>query len=541
MMKRAMIAFGVMIIVCLSISACKKKPAVKVIARGAPIKGANGLYFDKHDRLHIGSVFGREIVVMDPDSGKILDRIGPDRGVDTPDDVTFGPDGSLCWTAIMTGEVGRLTPDGKKVAVAQQLVGANPIAFSQDGRLFVALDFLGKGLYELDPSGAKLPRPIDEQLVDFNAFDFGPDGKLYGPLVSAGKIISVDVDSGAKRIVAEGFKVPSAVKFDMQGRLFALDQTQGKVFLVNPANGQKVEYASLEPGLDNLAFDSRGRLFVSNANTGAIYEVRADRNVRIVSPGGMTCVDGIAVLPRSNGESIYVPTGFGIVEFDGQTGKQRGFVQALLHSSPLQIPITLAANGSKLVTSSLYANVVQIWDPATTNIIQTFTGVASPTNAISFQGDIVAAELGTNPPRVVRISMANPATRTTLAELKVPIGLAATAQDLWASDRAAGTVVQIIKEGQQLKQPSVVASGLKGPEGMAVAPDGSLLVVESQAGKLSRIDLRSGMVSSVAEKLELGSPGPAALPTWNFDGVAVGPSGAIYIGGDKANVIYRIQ
>jgi len=36
------------------------KPAVEVIARGAAIKGANGLFFDNRDRLHIGSVLGEK-------------------------------------------------------------------------------------------------------------------------------------------------------------------------------------------------------------------------------------------------------------------------------------------------------------------------------------------------------------------------------------------------------------------------------------------------------------------------------------------------
>ena len=142
------------------------------------------------------------------------------------------------------------------------------------------------GLYELDPNGVKPPRAIDEKLVDFNGFDFGPDGKLYGPIFIGGKLVSIDVDSGAMRTVAEGFMMPAAAKFDAQGRLFALDQAGGKVYLVNPASGEKTVYATIEPGLDNLAFDSKGRLFVSNANTAAIYEVRADGTVRTVSPGG---------------------------------------------------------------------------------------------------------------------------------------------------------------------------------------------------------------------------------------------------------------
>jgi LPXTG-motif cell wall-anchored protein len=513
-----------------------------VIARGAPLESANGLYFDKHDRLHIASVGGREIVVMDPANGNILDRIGPERGVETPDDVTIGPDGSLYWTALLVGEVAKLTPDGKKVTVAQNLSGANPITFSDDGRLFVARDFMGDGLYELDPSGAKPPRPIDEKLQGLNAFDFGPDGKLYGPLYFGGKLVAIDVDSGAMRTVAEGFTTPSAVKFDPQGRLFALDQAQGKVFLVDPASGAKTEYATIEPGLDNLAFDSRGQLFISNNDTAAVYEVRSDRTVRTVSPGGLNTIGGIAVVPRADGESVYVPSVFTVAELDGRTGQQRSLVHAVLGASPLRSPMTLAADGTRLVTSSWFGNAVQAWDPATNTVSAEYTDVAVPFNAIGFQGDIVVAELGTKPARVTRISAANPAARTTLAELGLPAGLAATTQDLWATDWAAGTVVQIVKGGQQVTPPAVVASGLKGPEGLAAAPDGSLLVVESLAGRLSRINQSSGSVSLVAEGLNVGAPGPANMPPlWILDGVAVGPSGAIYVGGDKANEVYRID
>jgi len=87
-----------------------------------------------------------------------------------------------------------------------------------------------------------------------------------------------------------------------------------------------------------------------------------------------------------------------------------------------------------------------------------------------------------------------------------------------------------------------VATDLAFPEGLAVAPDGSLLVVETGVGRLSRIDLVTGEVSTVAVGLELGAEGAKDYPpTWIFNGVAVGPSGAIYVTGDIANVLYRIE
>ncbi len=539
-MKRTYITIIAIIISIILISACKKGPTIRVIARGAPIKGAFGINVDKRDRLYIASL--REIVVMDPDNGRILDRLGPDRGVEGADDLAFGPDGSLYWTVPPTGEVSRLTPDGKKITVAQGLRGANPITFSDDGRLFVALrDAVGKGLFELDPDGVKPPRPVNKDLVALNAFDFGPDGKLYAPFYFDGRIVAIDVQSGKTRPVAEGFKLLPGVKFDPEGRLFAVDQTQGSVFLVNTQSGEKIKYATVEPGISNLVFDSKGRLFVCN-DSGAVYEVYANGRVRTISPGGITNVVGIAVMPRVDGESVYVPTIFlGIVEFDGSTGKQRSFINEFDRASPLEMPMTLAPDGKRLIISSLFANSVQVWDPASNTVSTEYTNVTSPTNAIRFQGDIVVAEMGTSPPRVSRISAVDPGIRTTLAEMQLPVGLAAGANDLWASDWAAGTVVQIVKKGRLLSPPSVVARNLKGPEGIAIEANGNLLVVESSIGRLSRIDPQSGAISTVADNLALGSPQLIGIPFGTFDGVAVGPSGAVYVGGDKANVVYRIQ
>ena len=43
------------------------------------------------------------ILVIDPDTGEILKRLGPEVGVDGPDDLAFGPDGSIYWTDFSQG------------------------------------------------------------------------------------------------------------------------------------------------------------------------------------------------------------------------------------------------------------------------------------------------------------------------------------------------------------------------------------------------------------------------------------------------------
>jgi sugar lactone lactonase YvrE len=531
-------------------------PRAPVLARGAALHGANGVMFDRHDRLFVASVTGREIVVMDPRTGAILDRLGPNRGVEGPDDLTFGPDGALYWTSYFTGVVGRRTPDGTVSTLAQLPPGVGAITFSDDGRLFVAASFPVPGgvdaLYELDPNGATPPRLITQGLGGLNAMDWGSDGLLYGPLSAHGQVVRINVDSGAITPVAAGFGLPTAAKFDSRGRLHVVDQLRtdplhgkrGEVVRVDLATGDKTVIAALEPGLDNLAFDSHDRLFVSHFQDGFIAEVERDGQVRMVSRAGMILPGGVAALPRGgDGESVFVADLFSLRELDARTGQQRGIERGVVGVSPLLSPVfTVAPDGGNLLLSSAFGGAVQVWDPAAHAPVATYFGFTEPLNAIRFQGDLIVAEQGGS---VVRAQGANPAERATLAVgLGVPAGLAATEDDLWVGEWATGRVLQLVADGQPLAPPRVVAQRLAAPEGLAVAPDHrSLLVVESGAGRLVRIELATGRVRSVAEGLALGAQGISGLAptTWGFNGVAVGQSGAIYVSGDKANLLYRLD
>ena len=122
----------------------------------------------------MASVVSKTIFHLDKEDGTIKQEYSIADSILGQDDLTFGPDGSMYWTDILNGEVGRRTPDG---SVTKQFValGVNPITFSDDGRLFIALDFLGDGLYELDPDLSDPPRLILSDLGWLNAM-----GKALG-------------------------------------------------------------------------------------------------------------------------------------------------------------------------------------------------------------------------------------------------------------------------------------------------------------------------------------------------------------------------
>lgn len=537
--------FTILLLAALLLSACQPIQApraqtqtaqhkIEVLVKGAPTHGTNGLAFGADGNLYIASVGGHEILVMNPATGAILKRLGADVGVTSPDDLTFAPDGSLYWTNLMTGEVGRLAPDG---TVSSQYVaqGVNPITFTDDGRLFVALDFFGDALYELDPELVKPPQLLAEKLGFLNGFAFGPDGALYGPIYTQGKVVRIDVNAEPVTMttVADDFGIPVAVKFDGQGLLHVLDQARGEVVQIDLTTGVKTVIATLPSGLDNLVFDTQDQLFVSNAYDGAILAVRANGAVRTVSPGGLVNTGGMAVMSQDNQELLYVGNTFTLNAFAADEG-QPGPVAAVGAMS-------VAPDGEQLLLSSWFAGTVQSWNPQTGEAVATYTDFAVPTNAIRFGGDLVVAELGTG--SVVRANGADPTQRTPLAtDLRVPIGLAATADALWVSDFATGQVLQLVVNNAVLPEPKVVATGLAAPEGLAVTAAGDLLVVETGAQRLSAIDPATGQVTVVADGLAIGMPSwPNMPPTANFNGVTVAPSGTIYVTGDVANVVYRLS
>ena len=176
--------------------------------------------------------------------------------------------------------------------------------------------------------------------------------------------------------------------------------------------------------------------------------------------------------------------------------------------------------GDNLILSCWFSNVVQVWD-LQANAEVAIHGSNFPLNAIEYDGHIVVAEFGSG--SVVGITGG-----LNVPGFAVPGELATDGDNLYVADWALGTVSHIASSGVPVG-PFVVATGLDQPEGLAVDLDGSLLVVENGAGRLSRIRPMD-TVCVVADGFDVGVQAISGyLPTWTFHDVAVAPSGAIYM------------
>ena len=453
---------------------------IQVLATGASISGANGMHFSPDGRLFVASVIGSELVVMDPDTGAVLERLS--EGVDGPDDVAFNAAGDYFWTSILTGEVAGITAAGERVTAARLTPGVNPLTFSDDGRLFVAQCFFDDKLFEVDPAGVNPPRLISDQLgpgCGLNGMDWGPDGRLYGPRWFKQQVVSFDVDEGDMRIEAIGFQVPAAVKFDSQGVLHVLDTMAGSVVRVE---GQRqTVVADLEPGLDNIAFDANDRLYVSSFVDGSVWRVNPDGEDVALSPGGMAHPGGIAAHQGPNGLELLVADLHALRTFDAATGEVLNTERNVLGVGELGSVLSVAVDGENLILSSFTDNNVRVWDPQRRRNLARIDNLQMPVSAIRYRDKLLVAEHMPGHVKVLDGGIAS----VMASGLKAPTALLTDGDRLWVSDRTAGQVLQIGAGGERI-EPLIIADGLVAPEGLALWR-GQVLVREGESGRVYRL------------------------------------------------------
>jgi len=515
----------------------------EVLVRGAPLAGAaNGIFFDHDDSLWVASAFGQAIRKIDPESGAILEQLGLADYVVFPDDLTVDAFGTLYWTDTAIGAVFGRLPGGPTFPVALGFPWANPITISDDGRLFFAQCFDtgpgGNGIFEADPFGSLATSTIrsGDPGCASNGMDWW-DGDLYSPRWYEGRVVKVDITTGDLTAVTTDWGIPTAVKFNSLGELYAVNQGNGEVVKIDRTTGDRQVLAVFPYGwADNLAFDSNDRLFVSSATDGTVAEILADSSVRIVSPGGMTVPMGIALI----GDTVYVGEPQSVRGFDRQTGEAVSVTRSAFGIGPAFFTTAVSSIEQHLILLSFTTGQFLLWDPQTgASVVQSF--FAAPVDAEPFGDQLLITEAGTG--SVLRVSLSDLDKRETVASgFYFPAGLAVDDGNAYVSDTVLGAVFQIIRDGEVLAMPEMVAEGLAGPEGIALRSAGDrLLVVEGATSSLKEIHLRSGRVKTIANELGFQPSVSSDLPAQWFNDVDIDSSGAMYVNADGANVIYKFK
>jgi streptogramin lyase len=510
---------------------------VTKLVPGSAFHGVHGLGIDKAGRLFAGSVAGAALYEVDRNSGTAKVAIPAPEGM--ADDIAFAPDGTMAWTGFLTGDLYSRKGDGPIKKLASGLPGINSLAYRRDGRLYATQVFLGDALYEIDVEGVKPPRMIMEKMGGLNGFEFGPDDRLYGPLWFKGQVVKVDVDKPELTVVADGFKIPAAVNLDSKGNLWVVDTALGQLVRVDPKSGAKKMVAQLKPSLDNLAIDDKDRVFVSNMADNGIQEIDPETGAaRQLIIGKLALPGGIAVVSEGLKETIYVADVFAYRTVDGATGEVSELARMHADGVTLEYPMSATAKGDEVILSSWFTGTVQVIDRKTGKTREMMHGFKAPHDAIRLEdGSILVNELGSK--SLIRAGGEHGKDRSVLiGDLEGPVGLVGgSSGEVFVTEAFSGQVSTVKSSGQK----TVIARDLKMPEGIALAPDGKLIVAEVGAKRIVEIDPPNANVKEIAGNLPIGLPAaPGGLPTNIPTGVAVGASGTIYFSSDIENAIYRI-
>ena len=455
----------------------------------------DGMALDGKGGLYVTQALYNRVVHIDlahPERLTVIADETDAQPLQVPDDITLGPDGNLYVTELLGRKVTRISLDGKqRKTVGTNLgdggSGTNGIAFNAQGRLFATdLSFSDPshpgGMWEVDPEGTRPPVPIIRPLPTPEGFGFGPDGLAYVPEMFDGRIDVIDVD--ARQVVktlADGFGYLVALKVDRTGNLLTMETDTGKVWRVDRTSGARTLVAEgLPRGLDNLVEDRDGTIYVSNFAQGNVLPGRpGDGHVRAARPRPVASPCRSRLSEAADGSLVVGDfTAVARVGAGGEvTRPNRLLVDGLQLLTPGAVQV-----GKTLFYSDFLPPDARLFgiDLESGQRRLVATGFGFPWTIregaggwILVSDQALGAVFTVDPDRGLRVPL--------VQGLRSPSGLAFDRDRgiVYVSDTGGGQVLAVPAArhdvpGEDPGAPTVVATGLSNPEGVAIDGDGTL-------------------------------------------------------------------
>jgi sugar lactone lactonase YvrE len=515
---------------------------LKRVTQPSRLFGANGVRTGPDGRIYVAQVSGSQISAIDVKTGEI-EAISP-KGADivAPDDLVFDDQGNLYATEITEGRVSARAPNGSTRVIQGDMPCANPITFHQ-GRLYAGECRIDGRIMELDRNGGA-PRVLLENVPMPNAMEVGPDGRLYFPVMGTNEIWRVDLKGGKPETVAKDLGVPDAVKFDSKGHIVSTQVASGQVLRIDPRNGERTTLANIAPGLDNLTFVGE-RLFVSSIS-GQVNEILPGGEVRSVVPDGFNWPLGLAM-----GEDGVLYVADGPYSYTLQPGNSlaEGHAQAQV-AGMLFTPgypgysrgVAASGPGEFIVTTA--TGVVARYRPAKHEseiLAQGFDQLYGV--AVAPGGAVVFADLSTG--RVLSVKSGNVEELAT--GLKQPMGVTIGPDGTcFVSESSVGKVVKLSRG-----RAETVLDGLQRPQGILLR-NGLLYVVDAAAQEVIEYNTASGARRTIASNLPIGAPpgvtpkflrgiGAFCGPMGPFASITAAKDGTLYVSGDAEGSVLALH
>jgi sugar lactone lactonase YvrE len=234
------------------------------------------------DTVHVADVFSYRTV--DGQSGAVIDvmRVHGETHA-YPIGVSVGPRHVLLssWFSNTVEKVDRKT--GKLVATLGDFTTPVDAVEMADGTIYVA-ELATGNLVKVSPDG-KTRSIAAKELRAATAMAQGQSQNqaniVYITETAAGAVLQLDVLTGARKVVADGLTGPEGIDVGPDGRLYVAEVGRKRVIAIDPATGNQVVIASnLDIGLGSYAGGPPAMIptGVAVARSGAIYVSSDKRN-----------------------------------------------------------------------------------------------------------------------------------------------------------------------------------------------------------------------------------------------------------------------
>jgi sugar lactone lactonase YvrE len=387
---------------------------------------------------------------------------------------------------------------------------ADDLAFAADGTMvWTAIE---DGIvYAKSPDGPI--RRLMEDKKGVNAVSFSPDGeRLFVTLVFYGDALyELDLSGDTQpRLIVEDIGGLNAFGVGEDGMIYGPLVFGGRVVKIDPDSGEVTTVSDDFEGPGALKLDGRGSAYVHDGALIKKVEL-ATGDTRVVAelPSG---ADNLA-LDSSGRLFVSLSEENAIAEVDVDTGEVRYVVEPSALNSPAGIAVSTDGGRDTLYVGDLFGGV-KVVDGDTGSVEHTPVDMFQPTH-LSVRGArvIVANEV------FGEVQLVDRASFDVLAEwtgfdtpsdvLEAPDG------SLIVAETGAGRLLHVTGTGSADRR--VVAADLAAPHGLAWADGGAVYVTEAEGGRLLRIAVADGDIKVVATGLE------------QPEGVAVAPDGGVVV------------
>jgi sugar lactone lactonase YvrE len=191
----------------------------------------------------LSSWFSNTVEKVDRKTGKLVETM---TGFAAPVDALEGADGSIYVAELASGNLVKVSPDGKARSVAaKELRG--PVAMAQGpGNLIYITEIAGGAVLQIDvATGAR--RVVADGLAGPEGIDVGPDGRLFVAEVGQKRVVAIDPSSGAKTVIASNLDiglapfpggppalVPTGVAVARSGNVYVSSDIRNSLYKLTP-------------------------------------------------------------------------------------------------------------------------------------------------------------------------------------------------------------------------------------------------------------------------------------------------------------------